>query len=158
MEKRHIVLVSRFLLVAAVLFTAWTWWAHSTRAEPAFAAPPAMAGEALFHGRETLTGRLRQQPDPLAAIAAACVNCHSVEGAATVRVQPLAPALGRERLLSMRKRSAGPPSAYDQASFCSFLRSGVNPSFVVTSDLMPVYDVSEEECRALWAFLIQATS
>jgi hypothetical protein len=101
-------------------------------------------GERLFRGEESLAAEVQGQGVPLPAEASRCVNCHS---------GPAAPALDRASLLGRVSRRNGPPSRYDEASFCALLRSGVDPALVVVLRVMPRYEVDEAQCHALFAFV-----
>jgi len=110
-------------------------------------------GDALFHGNESLTGRVRGHDETLPPDAVRCANCHdAVNGGRLTRVA--APHLDRSLLLEPKQRRGGPPSRYDQSAFCKLLRTGVDPASVVVAREMPVYDVDETACVSLWSFLI----
>ena len=50
-------------------------------------------------------------------------------------------------------RRNGPPSRFDEASFCRLLRTGVDPADIVVPRAMPRYAIDDTDCRALWAYL-----
>ena len=120
------------------------------------------AGQALYEGSRPLTARLVGHEQDLPPQATRCVNCHSGSSA-------IAPALTPERLtrhLPRRGgpffrvptepgefRRGGPPSRYDEASFCRLLRSGVDPAWVLLPRAMPRYTLPDRECRELWLAL-----
>jgi protein SCO1 len=105
-------------------------------------------GDALFHGEEALTGKIRGHDEDLPAEAVRCSNCHEVTGGR-------APHLDRSLLLEERQRRGGPPSRYDAAAFCKLLRTGADPSFIVIAREMPVYELDDVRCNSLWIFLTE---
>jgi hypothetical protein len=114
-------------------------------------------GDALFHGQETLTGRIRGHDETLPAEAVRCANCH--EGAKSGRLsRAAAPHLDRALLLEARQRRGGPPSHYNQTAFCKLLRTGVDPAAIVIAREMPVYQVDEAQCADLWNYLLEKDS
>lgn len=131
----------------------------------------AARGRALFEGDVALTARLVGHEQPLPAQATRCVNCHgaAASGAAgsaaaaaaraaanTGWAAPLArtaPALDRARLTQSQSRRGGPASAYDAATLCRLLRTGVDPAQVLLPAVMPRYDISDEQCAELWSTL-----
>ena len=127
-------------LVAAVLVAA---------ASPAAARDDSRVGRgsALFNGQADLRGRLADHVDPLPAAVLACVNCH--EG----RAADGAPDLRGGWLSTTRSRRNGPASAYDAATFCATLRTGIDPVQVRLPVLMPRFDLSDEACSDLWNYL-----
>lgn len=74
--------------------------------------------------------------------------------AVTASTEPYAVALTRDSLLGLRTRRGGPPSAFDEASLCRLLRTGVDPAQVLISTTMPRYTVSDVQCRQLMAYLL----
>jgi len=52
-------------------------------------------------------------------------------------------------------RRGGPPVAYEQASFCRTLRTGVDPSHIVLPRTMPRFEADDTQCAALWDYLTQ---
>jgi len=61
--------------------------------------------------------------------------------------------LSRHSLASLQPRRGGPPSRFDDSSLCRLLRTGVDPAHVVIQRSMPRYELSDADCRALWAHL-----
>jgi hypothetical protein len=113
----------------------------------------ARRGNALYHGKEAVTGRIRGHDELLPAAAVRCVNCHdAVKSARLARVA--APHLDRTLLLEARQRRGGPPSRYDLAAFCKLLNTGVDPASIVIAREMPVYELDPGQCSSLWSFLI----
>ena len=113
-------------------------------------------GSALFNGREALSGRIRGHDEPLPPEAVRCVNCHGAAARGSTRIsRAVAPHLDRAFLLEFQQRRGGPPSRYDQAAFCTLLRSGVDPAQVLIAREMPTYDMDEAQCSSLWSFLMR---
>ena len=108
-------------------------------------------GRDLFSGREALGGKLRHHASGLPASVVACRNCHAA-GSQPGPEGSRAPRIDRALLLVARARRGGPPSAYDEASFCVLLRSGVDPAHVLIAREMPVYAADDAQCRSLWRF------
>jgi hypothetical protein len=111
-------------------------------------------GRALFTGREALRGKLRHHSSDLPPTLVACRNCHAA-GRAPAPEGSRAPRLDRALLLQPRARRGGPPSAYDEASFCALLRTGIDPAHVLIAREMPVYAADAAQCRSLWRFSIE---
>jgi hypothetical protein len=103
-------------------------------------------GAELSDGRLPLTGGLQGHDDPLPAEALRCANCH--EGSTAV-----APRLDRGLLQQAQPRRGGPPSSYDETSFCRLLREGLDPAHVLLPREMPRYRIDDRDCAALWAYL-----
>ncbi len=122
---------------------------------PALAQPrDPSPGARLFDGREALPAQLVGRDVALPATASRCSNCHGREGdrraGSATRIGPvLGPAALRER----RARRGGPPSAYELASFCRVLRTGIDPAQVIIDTRMPRYAASDAQCSALWLHL-----
>jgi hypothetical protein len=113
----------------------------------------ARRGNALYRGKEALSGKVRGHDESLPPEAVRCANCHdAADGARLSRVA--APRLDRALLLEPRQRRGGPPSHYDRAVFCKLLRTGVDPASIVVAREMLVYELDQNQCAALWAFLI----
>lgn len=131
-------------------------------------------GHALFTGSTPLTARVTGDTDVLPAVASRCVNCHerAVQGItridraanaplaayrATVRpdsdASTYASALDSAWLTTSHVRHGGPATRYDQSSFCTLIRTGVDPAQVMIPPVMPRYDASDAQCESLWAFL-----
>jgi hypothetical protein len=121
-------------------------------------------GRALFFGARPLAAHVAGQDWQLPQEAVACANCHqrrlsSGAGAAFAAGGPLSfgPPLTRATLTRALGRRGGPPSAYDSAKLCRAVRDGVDPALVIIPQTMPRYAVTDEECGALWAFLLTPT-
>jgi len=114
-------------------------------------------GRRLFGGEAMLRGTITGHQNALPALASRCVNCHSasaVPATASATTNPsFAPALTRQRLTELTARRGGPPSRYDEASFCRLLRTGIDPAYVLIPRNMPRYELPDADCRALWVYL-----
>jgi len=117
----------------------------------------ARQGSALFEGREKLRGKIRGHDDWLPPEAVRCANCHQANRQQSLsRTAP--PRLDRSLLLDSRQRRGGPPSRYDQASFCRLLRTGADPAYILIAREMPVYEMDDRQCASLWTFLLEQDS
>jgi hypothetical protein len=109
-------------------------------------------GDALFHGKEPLGGRIRGDDQLLPPEAVRCVNCH---GAKSTRLSgKAAPHIDSALLLEFRQRRGGPPSRYDQRAFCRLLRNGTDPAQILIAREMPTYELDDAQCGSLWTFLV----
>ena len=122
---------------------------------------PALAeesrGKALFHGEIELDAKLAYTQMPLATPASRCVNCHTVGCGTTQAELGSPPELGSARLLQKMVRITGPAVDYDLPSFCKVLREGLNPAYVSLAANMPIFDVGDADCQALWRYLTEET-
>ena len=122
-------------------------------------ADPRALGEALYHGRAPLPGRIRGHDTALPSTATRCINCHVVgpppqqPASRFGATQTFGPALTGDFLAQPRPRRGGPPSRYDAQALCTLLREGLDPAKVVLPRTMPLYDATPEQCRALWTYL-----
>lgn len=99
---------------------------------------------------EPIQARMARQPNTLPALAVRCINCHDRSGAgAEFRAQ----VLSRENLLAQMPRRGGPATRFDAVSMCKLLSTGIDPAWIVINQTMPRYELSESQCRALWAYL-----
>jgi hypothetical protein len=135
----------RRLLLLAITFGAALLQGQSSDA--------ARRGDALYHGKEALTGKIRGHDELLPADAVRCVNCHEAVSSGRLG-RSVAPHLDRALLLEARERRGGPPSHYDPAAFCKLLKTGVDPASIVIAREMPVYELEPGRCADLWSFLI----
>ncbi len=120
------------------------WWAGANgRAE---------RGSRLFSGKEALSGRIRGHGETLPPEAVRCVNCHGADANAGLG-RAAAPRIDEAWLVEFHQRRGGPPSRYDEATFCKLLRTGVDPAQILVSRTMPTYELDEEQCGSLWHFL-----
>lgn len=112
----------------------------------------ASEGAALFNGSAPLIGRVAGDTDVLPAVASRCVNCH---GRATKAIAggTYASPLDAAWLMTPRVRHGGPATLYDEAAFCTLLRTGVDPAQVLIPPVMPRYDATNAQCASLWTFL-----
>lgn len=123
------------------------------------AAPPADAqflrGQSLFTGGSDMHGRIRTHLVDLPPQVVRCGNCHAAgDGPAIAR--SLAPRLTRALLLAPRARRGGPVSIYNAARFCTLLRKGTDPAYVLLSLEMPIYTLDDSDCQALWQFVMRS--
>lgn len=109
-------------------------------------------GEALFRGQEPLDGTIRGHQSRLPAEVVRCHNCHA-QGKHSLAKGAIAPRIDRSLLLVPRPRRGGPPSSYDEQTFCKLLRTGIDPAFVLIAREMPVYDITDAQCAELWRFV-----
>ncbi len=131
---------------------------------PAAAAPADVdRGAALFAGRE----QLAPAPDSIGArlppARSACIACHTAppvqargpgaRAAARAAEAKQAPLLTAQWLLQPRARRGGPPSRFDQTTFCRAVASGIDPQFIVMRTSMPRYLLTQAQCTALWTYL-----
>ena len=117
----------------------------------------AAVGARLFSGVTPLGGRIVGHEEDLPSQASRCANCHLTSAAAdssgglSASTQRFGPALTAALLKEAISCRHGPPSRYDKASFCTLLRTGVDPVQVVLPRSMPRYAVNAKQCAALWA-------
>lgn len=122
-------------------------------------------GKVVFFGNADLPGRLAGHATALPRFASRCMNCHQTldavpvspaeasRGLLPVVSKTFAAPLDRTWLSVPRSRHGGPPTAYDPASLCRLLRTGVDAGHVMVSTVMPRYDVSDAQCGDLHAYL-----
>jgi hypothetical protein len=115
----------------------------------------AARGRRLFSGEAAVPARIAGQDVALPAQASRCVNCHVAGTAppASAAATAAGPALNAQSLARPQRRRGGPPSRYDASSLCTLLRSGVDPAYVIIQRTMPRYEITDADCRALWAHL-----
>jgi len=136
-------------------------WMLSTAGQAQPAAPAASPqeqyarGRALFSGTADLHGRIYTHVTDMPPRVVRCSNCHAVADGPDVP-RSLAPRLTHDLLVRPQARRGGPPSNYDLARFCSLLRRGVDPAFVLISVEMPRYRIDDASCQALWRYLTGA--
>jgi hypothetical protein len=111
---------------------------------------PNDTGCLIFSGQRAIPAHLRDDDRALPAWTTRCVNCHTATGSPSTA---FAPPLTHDSLLLAASRRGGPPTAYDQASFCSVLRGGIDPAHVLLRKSMPLFQASDEDCAALWRFV-----
>jgi hypothetical protein len=109
----------------------------------------AASGGELFEGTYPVVARVRGHVEQLPPHAVRCQNCHGRDNERS----NFGPPLTAESLLTPKPRRGGPPSAYDQKSFCRLLRTGVDPMEIVVRSAMPVYEFSDDQCVSMWQFL-----
>jgi hypothetical protein len=130
-------------------------------ASTASAAVSSERGDALFHGREPISGRIRGHDDGLPPEAVRCANCHEAQATANAGTQRLsrlvAPRLDAALLLEFHQRRGGPPSRYDEAGFCALLRTGTDPAHILIAREMPAYAIDDTQCASLWRYILSAS-
>ena len=161
MQGRMKVLVSRhrwvlFALGAAVVAALGAWFADAWAWRQAASAEVQRGRGIYVNGADDagpIQARMAQQPDALPALAVRCINCHDRSGAgAEFRAQ----VLSRENLLAQMSRRGGPATRFDAVSMCKLLSTGIDPAWIVINQTMPRYDLTDAQCRALWAYLESA--
>lgn len=120
----------------------------------AYASKEVARGERIFNGRETVPARLDGHDRALPAQLGKCIACHGTTPRSGIEAG-VAPPLTGDALTSARSRRGGKPFAYDRQTFCSTLRTGMDPQYVIMLRTMPRFEVSEEQCRALWSYLTE---
>lgn len=114
-------------------------------------------GAALWRGEQPLVARIAGHDRALPPEAARCINCH---GGVTTSLDalPAAPRLTAGHLREAVSRRGGPPSRFDEAGFCTLLRTGLDPAAVLLPRHMPRYAIADADCAALWQYLVSARS
>jgi hypothetical protein len=111
-----------------------------------------LKGQALFSGTIELHGRMYTHVADMPPRVVRCSNCHAVaDGPDVPRSQ--APRLTPGLLILPRARRGGPPSHYSRDGFCTLLRKGVDPAFVMISVEMPRYSIDDADCGAIWRYV-----
>lgn len=108
-------------------------------------------GQKIFHGEEPVVARLSGHHDPLPAQVGRCIGCHSKSQRSGV--DQFAPLLTRSWLTQSHPRRGGPAFAYDRKGFCATIREGIDPGHVILLRAMPRFELNDEQCNALWAYL-----
>ncbi len=111
-----------------------------------------LRGAALFTGKADLLGRIYTHRVDLPPAVVRCGNCHAADDGPDVP-RSLAPRLNRDLLMRQQRRRGGPASAYDEQQFCTLLRRGLDPAFVLISIEMPRYTLADADCLALWRYV-----
>jgi len=121
-----------------------------------YADRPASTGRQMFFGESLLQGSIVGHPEALPPRLAACANCHL--GAEGVKSgASFGPTLSRPWMTELRGRRGGPPSVFSPASFCRMLRTGVDPASIVITRQMPRYTLDDDQCLALWRYLMETS-
>jgi len=112
-------------------------------------------GEDLFYGREELKGTLYLHNRSLNTPFVRCMNCHRLQDQQkTSNKSDFGPELGARFLQTENSLRGGPARAYDADSFCHMLRTGMDPSQIMIRTDMPRYTLNDDDCHALWRFLL----
>jgi hypothetical protein len=117
--------------------------------------PQLLRGQALFTGTLDLHGRIRTHLVDLPPQVVVCGNCHAAGSGPDVP-RSLAPRLTRDLLIAPRARRGGPVTIYNVDRFCTLLRKGTDPAYVLLSVEMPTYTLDDADCRALWQFVMRS--
>lgn len=115
-------------------------------------AAPWLKGYALYHGHAPLEGRIAGHAEAMPAAVLGCAGCHDAPRADAAGNRTV-PVLGRTVLAVPRVRRGGPDYVYSAESFCTLLRSGIDPAAVMTSRTMPRFAIDDADCAALWTYL-----
>ncbi len=111
-----------------------------------------LRGQALFAGTIDLHGRIYTHVTDMPPRVVQCANCHAVADGPDVP-RSLAPRLTHSLLVLPHARRGGPPSHYSRDGFCTLLRKGVDPAYVMISVEMPRYTIDDVNCSAIWAYV-----
>ena len=115
-------------------------------------------GEQLFKGAASLKGFINGHTDFLRPELVRCVNCHTVEKEENFAFNATTSiALSKLSLAGLSKarfKEGEPPSRYTVEKFCRLLHSGVDAAEVIVVREMPRYKLMNQECQALWLYLI----
>jgi hypothetical protein len=111
-------------------------------------------GKKVYEGELPLVGRLAGDDTSLPTAATRCANCHPRSDSPDDGAAPaFGPPLTSSALTVSRRRRGGPPTRYEQATFCRLLETGVDPAFVLIARAMPRYELDTASCRALWNYV-----
>lgn len=111
-------------------------------------------GQALFAGDLPVVARIAGHDERLPSSASRCTNCHGFVSPSTPATgATFGPSLSSRFLLEARSRRGGPASRFDAAGFCRLLRTGVDPASIIIARTMPLYEISDPDCVALWTYL-----
>ena len=111
-------------------------------------------GENIFVGKESLPAKIAGHQEALPPQAARCINCHAPAQSKAGKTES-APSLSSTWLQQAQARRGGPVFSYDRESFCTTLRSGIDPEYVILSRAMPRFEISNEQCLSLWLYLTE---
>ncbi len=112
---------------------------------------PWSRGYALYHGYLPMSGRIAGHTEGLPLAASRCSNCHDAVTGGGQTARTISP-LTQASLTGNVSRRGGPPSIFDQQSFCLTLRDGIDPAMIQVSRTMPRFTMSDDDCGALWYF------
>ena len=104
-----------------------------------------------------LAGHMTGHTETLPTLATRCSNCHLQRDAKPVADRQFGPVLTGDHLLKSIARRGGPPTVYDERSFCRVLRDGIDPASVIIDQAMPRYTASDAQCQDLWNYLTRST-
>lgn len=155
MKKVFIIFIPALLLVATLTALAGAFKFASTGDDNIKLRSQIELGEKIFLGQVPLNGKLAGHQDNLPGQVAKCVNCHAPTQNRRPGQYEYAPLLTPSWLLQPHVRRGGPAFAYDQRSFCQTIRTGMDPEYVILNRAMPRFELSAQQCQALWAFLTE---
>jgi hypothetical protein len=113
-------------------------------------------GRQLFVGQKPLAAHLERDETAIPTEANRCSNCHISEAlpdSELVRTQTFGAPLSAGKLKNQSRRRGGPPTRYNEDSFCRLLRTGIDPASILVQRAMPRYKINEADCRALWQYI-----
>jgi hypothetical protein len=137
-SRRQLLLLLALLLAAGVAVQQWRAHKRFERGQ-------------LIYQQGLPSAHLAGDESTLPGLATRCVNCHESNRGAQ---GAFAPALNANMLTNLHARRGGPPSRYDQASLCKLLHEGIDPAWVQIPRAMPRYRLTDEDCAALWGYLV----
>jgi len=116
-------------------------------------------GKQLFFGKKPLIGKIVSQDFDLPIEASRCVNCHisdqqSQPSEFVKKTQTFGPPLNYQTLTDVKNIHGGPAFSYTATGFCTLLRTGIDPTQIVSKRSMPRYEISDEACNAIWMYLM----
>ncbi len=156
---RHVHLV---LLVCGLM--AWGGLVFTVARAHGAAQQSVASGERLFKGDVPLVAHIAGMNKVLEPEAARCSNCHDgldlsdATEDALAGLAPPAPDLTASLLTQEVSRRGGPPSRFNQETFCRLLITGVDPAYVLVPRAMPRYEISPSQCEDLWRYLTEKAS
>jgi hypothetical protein len=116
--------------------------------------PPDPVGKKLYEGELPLVGRLAGDETALPTDATRCANCHPrSDGLGDGGAPAFGPPLTRAAMSVSRQRRGGPPTRYEETTFCRLVETGVDPAYVLIARAMPRYELDAGSCRALWKYV-----
>ena len=142
-----------------VLFFVWGTFNSSVCVAAEGSETSVQRGADLFYGRTEVNGKLYLHNRTLGSPYVRCVNCHQLEDQpkslkVNANDNSFGPLLGAHFIQTPNNARGGPVRSYEPASFCKMLRSGMDPSQIMIRTDMPRYILTDDDCNALWSFLM----
>ena len=109
-------------------------------------------GASIYSGQLVVPAYMVGHQSPIPPLASKCSNCHKPDD----KQIALAPKINAQELMGLKSRRGGPPTRFDAVSLCKLLREGIDPASVVINTSMPRYQMSDQQCSALWSYLAKA--